>query len=178
MEEELYYLSSENKGDDQLRGYREADLRLCFRICRLLVFSRGGSFCTCKNKDADHCTADHCLYFGFMGSVKPVLLQSEISSFYVAFFCDCTGWFVLDLVRNRDIAHMLCFSYRFDQPLSTNTQFDIRERSKRMVCWLQTEATHGSQRLVFSMNISIMHVMVKNYFILPICSNNFPTNQS
>ena len=26
--EELYYLCSENKGADQLRGYREADLRL------------------------------------------------------------------------------------------------------------------------------------------------------
>ena len=38
VEEELYKLSSENKGDDQLRGYREADLRLCFRLCRLLVF--------------------------------------------------------------------------------------------------------------------------------------------
>ena len=43
-EEEVYYLCSENKGADQLRGYREADLHLCFRICRLLVFSRGGSF--------------------------------------------------------------------------------------------------------------------------------------
>ena len=39
VEEELYYLSSENKGADQLRGYREADLRLCFHICKLLVFS-------------------------------------------------------------------------------------------------------------------------------------------
>ena len=38
-EEEVYYPCSENKGADQLRGYREADLRLCFRICRLLVFS-------------------------------------------------------------------------------------------------------------------------------------------
>ena len=36
--EELYYPCSENKGADQLRGYREADLCLCFRICRLLVF--------------------------------------------------------------------------------------------------------------------------------------------
>ena len=36
--EGLYFLSSENKDADQLRGYREADLRLCFRICRLLVF--------------------------------------------------------------------------------------------------------------------------------------------
>ena len=42
--DELYYLCSENKGADQLRSYCEADLRLCFRICRLLVFSRGGSF--------------------------------------------------------------------------------------------------------------------------------------
>ena len=37
--EGLYYLCSENKGTDQLRGYREADLRLCFRICKMLVFS-------------------------------------------------------------------------------------------------------------------------------------------
>ena len=39
----MYYLCSENKGADQLRGYREADLRLCFRICKMLVFSRRGS---------------------------------------------------------------------------------------------------------------------------------------
>ena len=38
VEEEVYYPCSENKGADQLRGYREADLRLCFRLCRLLVF--------------------------------------------------------------------------------------------------------------------------------------------
>ena len=42
-EEEVYYPCSENKGADQLRGYREADLRLCFRLCRLLVFPCGGS---------------------------------------------------------------------------------------------------------------------------------------
>ena len=39
----LYYLCSENKGADQLRGYREAGLRLCFRICKLLLFLCGGS---------------------------------------------------------------------------------------------------------------------------------------
>ena len=44
IEEELYYSSSKNKGADQLRGYREADLRLCFRLCRLLVFPWGGSY--------------------------------------------------------------------------------------------------------------------------------------
>ena len=32
-----------NKGADQLRSYCEADLRLCFRIGRLLVFLCGGS---------------------------------------------------------------------------------------------------------------------------------------
>ena len=37
--EGLYYLCSENKGADQLRGYREADLRLCFCICKTFVFS-------------------------------------------------------------------------------------------------------------------------------------------
>ena len=39
----MYYPSSENKGADQLRSYCEAELRLCFRICRLLVFPWGGS---------------------------------------------------------------------------------------------------------------------------------------
>ena len=37
--EGLYYPYSENKGADQLHRYREADLRLCFRICKMLVFS-------------------------------------------------------------------------------------------------------------------------------------------
>ena len=37
--EGLYYLCSENKDADQLRGYREADLRLCFRISKKPVFS-------------------------------------------------------------------------------------------------------------------------------------------
>ena len=39
----MCYQCSENKGADQLRGYREADLRLCFRICKKPVFSRRGS---------------------------------------------------------------------------------------------------------------------------------------
>ena len=32
--EGLFYLWSENKGDDQLRGYREADLRLIFAYAK------------------------------------------------------------------------------------------------------------------------------------------------
>ena len=47
----MYYPCSENKDADQLRGYREADLRLCFRPCKLLVFSRTGSYFGCKNEN-------------------------------------------------------------------------------------------------------------------------------
>ena len=41
--EGLYYPCSKNQGADQLRGYREVDLRLCFRICKNPVFSQRGS---------------------------------------------------------------------------------------------------------------------------------------
>ena len=54
--EELFYPSSENKGTDQLRGYREADLRLCFRLCKLLVFSWGGSY---DNKNLLHALGNY-----------------------------------------------------------------------------------------------------------------------
>ena len=36
--EEIQYLCNKNKGADQLRGYSAADLRLCFRICKMLGF--------------------------------------------------------------------------------------------------------------------------------------------
>ena len=45
-EEELNYLYSENKGADQIRGNREADLRLCLRICLKPGFSCRGSYIT------------------------------------------------------------------------------------------------------------------------------------
>ena len=44
VKEELYYPCSKNKGAAQLRSYCEADLRLYFRICRLLVFLCDGSY--------------------------------------------------------------------------------------------------------------------------------------
>ena len=43
-EEVLYYQCNENKGIDQLRSYREADLRPCFLICKTLALSQGGSY--------------------------------------------------------------------------------------------------------------------------------------
>ena len=48
----MYYPCSENKGADQLRGYREADLRLCFRIGKNPVFSRCGSHVCLRNISA------------------------------------------------------------------------------------------------------------------------------
>ena len=35
--EDLYYMCNKNKGADQLRSYCKADMRLCFRICKLLI---------------------------------------------------------------------------------------------------------------------------------------------
>ena len=32
-------MSGENKEADDLHGYRKADLRLCFRICKRFAFS-------------------------------------------------------------------------------------------------------------------------------------------
>ena len=43
-EEKFYYPSGETKGADQLRSYCESDLRLCFRICKIPVSSRCGSY--------------------------------------------------------------------------------------------------------------------------------------
>ena len=37
--EGLYYLSSENEGADQQRGYHAADLRLSFHICKETDYS-------------------------------------------------------------------------------------------------------------------------------------------
>ena len=44
VDKELYYPSGGNKGADQLCSYCTADLRLCFRICKLLFFSCEGSY--------------------------------------------------------------------------------------------------------------------------------------
>ena len=42
----MYYPGSENNGADQLRGYREADLRLCFsQMQKKKRFSHGEAQC-------------------------------------------------------------------------------------------------------------------------------------
>ena len=42
--EGLYYLCSDNKGADQLCGYRAVDLCLCFCVCKKQIFSLCCSF--------------------------------------------------------------------------------------------------------------------------------------
>ena len=49
IEERMYYPCSENKGADQLRGYRESDLPLCFRICKKSRFSHNEAHIICIN---------------------------------------------------------------------------------------------------------------------------------
>ena len=51
--EELYYPYSENKGADQFCSYCKADLRLCFRLCKLLVFPCGSSHSNAEQKVKD-----------------------------------------------------------------------------------------------------------------------------
>ena len=59
----LYYPSSENKGADQLRGYRAADLRLCFRIYAERCFFHDAV----KNAKFDGCKNDiFQLYFSYI----------------------------------------------------------------------------------------------------------------
>ena len=70
----MHYPCSENKGADQLRGYREADLRLCFRICRLLVFPCGGSFYM------SHGTRKH--VFGISNQVQHRLVYTPTEEIY------------------------------------------------------------------------------------------------
>ena len=69
----MYYPSSENKGADQLRGYHEADLRLCFRLCRLLLFPCGGSY---SNYLHDDLLAFMIVFVSILLFLFPFLLQS------------------------------------------------------------------------------------------------------
>ena len=48
---ELSRRGFENKGADQLRSYREADLRLCFRRCILLFFPMRRLICDSISMD-------------------------------------------------------------------------------------------------------------------------------
>ena len=74
----MYYLCSENKGADQLRGYREADLRLCFRICKMLVFSLHGSNDIDANVNLSCLTSSFCIIALELGLVVPSTVRLTI----------------------------------------------------------------------------------------------------
>ena len=81
VEEELYYPSSENKGADQLRSYCEADLRLCFRLCRLLVFPCGGSAIFLKKFEPSHWKINNMGFPTRFDTNRPVQLKKPARSF-------------------------------------------------------------------------------------------------
>ena len=102
--EGLYYLCSENKGADQLRGHHEADLRLCFRICKKPVFSRRSSNkIVTENRDTKQqleskpvntyfmhsCKAFYLLAFQFKDSFMKLVetVQSGPYSSFECFLC-------------------------------------------------------------------------------------------
>ena len=63
-------LCCKNKVADQLRSYREADLRLCFRICKNPVFSRRGSYIKAKS-------VEHQWYLSLV-TRKPVQVSNQV----------------------------------------------------------------------------------------------------
>ena len=64
------------------------------------LLMRKPTICICENKDADqlcsNCTADQLLCFRHTDSTIPLLLISKVLR------CDCTAWFVSDLVGNTN----------------------------------------------------------------------------
>ena len=76
-------------------------------------------FCICENKDTDqlcsNCTADQRLCFSYTDNTIFLLLKSRNFKI-LAFFCDCTGQFVSDLVGNTkyrfsDFSHNTALTY-------------------------------------------------------------------
>ena len=86
VEEGLYYPCSENKGADQLHGYREADLRLCFRPSNLMVFLCSGSF-----KTFNHCLLTVVIYSKantiILTKVKNLFIPSHVTWYKVLWWC-------------------------------------------------------------------------------------------
>ena len=82
-EEGLYYECGESKCADQIRCHHEADPHLCFRTCKVLVFSKGGS-CFCPppfRRKAE----GHSFWLSVLPSVHPSVRPSVRSSFRPSF---------------------------------------------------------------------------------------------
>ena len=125
----MYYLSSENKGADQLRGYREADLRLCFRLCRLLVFPWGGSiiivsihatdFCFCFTSFLRYASkASKSSYYNQSGSSQKIVIQIIVQmpdgSMYLPAVQDVPCVNFITVLRDRKLKRWLSCSLVLD----------------------------------------------------------------
>ena len=95
----MYYPCNENKGVDQLCGYREADLRLCFHIYKKQGFSLRGSII--------HVLA----YYSYIEVYKTdvihkigVIFFSLLKYVYFAFFYLCFLSVLIDALK-RYILH-------------------------------------------------------------------------
>ena len=82
--EELYYPCSENNGADQLRSYCEADLWLCFRLCKLFVFPCGGSYLV--HVQAEKMSDQWCLFTQLLGGNREQSI-SFTNVFLIAINC-------------------------------------------------------------------------------------------
>ena len=75
--QEIYYPCGENTGSDQpgdqLRSYCEADLRLCFRLSKLLGLPCGGSFICSKMMEGKIKTTKACIERTLSSFCQPAL---------------------------------------------------------------------------------------------------------
>ena len=106
------------------------------------------TICIGENKDADqlrsNCEGDHRLCFCYTDSTIPLLSKSKISNLYISIFCDCTGWFVLDLVGTQIVGFLtlrlkyLCFRLR--EMLAREEQQYLAEMDQKEETTLERQA--------------------------------------
>ena len=79
----MYYLFSKNKGADQLRGNREADLRLCFRIYADCWFSHVEAHILIIMHFRQLSTPDLRLFYSFMMNASKVFYVEAVLAVHV-----------------------------------------------------------------------------------------------
>ena len=155
----MYYPYSENKGADQLRGYREADLRLCFRICKKPVFSRRGS--TVKSG------VDGIYIAAAVNTEKAILKQAaglspRVNTPYEHLF-EGSGVF---RVRPRQIAIIKDSQKTYSAYIQKlYNRPDCVDRSQRNVCYVDTSEVLKSETCslkIYMLTDLELCVMVKN----------------
>ena len=133
----MYYPCSENKGADQLRGYREADLRLCFRICKTTVFSRRGSLfqCCILYKENNRILYSlHCVQKYIKTEQNILEMITEYKHEHLSLvvrkpaFCIYENKDAYQLRGNREADQRLCFRY-------TDTTIPLLSKSEISSLW-------------------------------------------